>query len=55
MENRLTFTTKDVELLRSLFEDMIVGKSSIVKAQVISNLKKHFPVMLKAFTENQIL
>ena len=55
MESRLTFTTKDFELLRSLLEDMIVGKSSIIKAQVISNLKKHFQVMLKAFTENEIL
>ena len=55
MENRLIFTAKGGEVLRSLFEDMIVGKSSIVKAHVISKLKKHYPVMLKGFTENQIL
>ena len=55
MENRLIFTAKDGEVLRSLFEDMIVGKSSIVKAHFISKLRKHYPVMLKAYTENQIL
>ena len=55
MEKRLIFTAKGGEILISLFEYMIVGKSSIVKAHVIIQLKKHYPVMLKAFTENQIL
>ena len=39
VKNRLVFTVKDSEILRSLFEDMIVGKSLIVKAIVISKLK----------------
>ena len=51
----MIFTAKDSEILRSLFQDMIVGKFSIAKAHVISKLKKHYPVMLRAFTENQIL
>ena len=43
MEKRLIFTAKDGEVLKSLFEDMIVGKSSIVKAHAISKLKKTLP------------
>ena len=39
VENRPIFTGKDGGILRSLFEDMMVGKSSIVKAHIMSKLK----------------